>query len=60
MTGRSKDDPGPRQGPLGDVIPNGGPDPRTGGGQPQEKVEDRPNVGTTTPEAYPDRDKAMP
>lgn len=23
------------------------------GGQPQERVEDRPNVGTTKPEDYP-------
>jgi hypothetical protein len=26
----------------------------TPGGLPQQKVEDRPNVGTTTPEQYPD------
>ena len=26
--------------------------------QPQEPVEDRPNVGTVTPEDYPDRDRA--
>lgn len=26
----------------------------TPGGLPQEKVEDRPNVGTVTPEEYPD------
>ena len=26
----------------------------TRGGLPQERVEDRPNVGTTTPEQYPD------
>ncbi len=26
----------------------------TPGGLPQERVEDRPNVGTTTPERYPD------
>lgn len=27
----------------------------TPGGQKQEKVEDRPNVGTTTPDKYPDK-----
>ncbi|MBP6031633.1 MAG: hypothetical protein KA533_09415 [Sphingobium sp.] len=45
---------GKRSGPLGDVIPDAdGPDPRTGGGKPQEDVDDRPVVGTTTPEKYP-------
>lgn len=49
----------PRRGPAGDVIPNDDdPDPRTRGGKPQEKVEDRPNVGTVTPEDYPARDRA--
>jgi hypothetical protein len=33
------------------------PDRRTRGGQRQAKVEDRPNVRTTTPEAYPDKAK---
>ena len=28
------------------------------GGQPQEPVEDRPNVGSVTPEDYPDKDRA--
>jgi hypothetical protein len=27
----------------------------TPGGQKQEKVEDRPNVGTTSPDKYPDK-----
>lgn len=29
------------------------------GGQPQEPVEDRPNVGTVTPEDYPEEDRAI-
>lgn len=42
------------RGPLGDARPDARDhDPRTGGGQPQEKVEDRPNVSTVTPERYP-------
>ena len=49
----------PRRGPAGDVQPNvQDPDPRTRGGQRQEKVEDRPSVGTVTPEDYPDADRA--
>ena len=49
----------PRQGPLGDVRPNDDhPDPRTKGGQPQEKVEDRPSVSTVTPEDYPEGQRA--
>ncbi|WP_162887998.1 hypothetical protein [Sphingomonas mesophila] len=28
--------------------------PDTPGGQPQERVEDRPDVGTVTPEDYPE------
>lgn len=31
------------------------PNAGTPGGQKQEKVEDRPNVGTTTPDKYPDK-----
>jgi hypothetical protein len=30
----------------------------TPGGLPQEDVEDRPNVGTVTPEDYPPEDRA--
>lgn len=49
----------PRRGPMGDVIPDeGDPDARTRGGKPQEDVEDRPNVGTVTPEDYPAQDRA--
>ena len=49
----------PRRGPAGDVRPNpDDPDPRTRGGQPQEKVEDRPGVGSVKPEDYPERDRA--
>lgn len=45
----------PRRGPAGDVQPNyQDPDPRTRGGKPQEEVEDRPVVGTVTPEDYPE------
>jgi len=44
----------PRQGPLGDVLPQKGPDPRTRGGQRQEDVNDRPAVGTVKPEDYPE------
>lgn len=44
---------GPVTGPAGDVIPERGPDPRTPGGLPQQKVEDRPNVGTVKPDDYP-------
>jgi len=58
-----KDDPAaprkgelPKRGPLGDVLPGKGRvDPRTRGGQPPEKVEDRPNVSTVTPDDYPEQ-----
>lgn len=54
----AQDEEMPRRGPMGDVIPNDDdPDPRTRGGKPQEDVEDRPNVGTVTPEDYPARDR---
>jgi hypothetical protein len=44
----------PGRGPLGDAIPrNDDSDPRTPGGQDQERVEDRKNVGTVKPEDYP-------
>lgn len=51
------------RGPGGDTLPGREKaDPRTGGAQPQQRVEDRPNVGTVTPEDYPekDRDAARP
>lgn len=42
------------RGPLGDARPDSANhNTRTGGSQPQEKVEDRPNVGTVKPEDYP-------
>jgi len=48
-----------REGPLGDAIPSrDAPDMQTPGGQKPEKVEDRPNVGTVTPEDYPYEDRA--
>lgn len=44
------------RGPLGDARPDAAEgDSRTGGGQPQEKVEDRPVVGTVKPEDYPEQ-----
>ncbi|MBB6124189.1 hypothetical protein [Sphingobium subterraneum] len=50
--------PMPRREPAGDVQPDENDiDPRTAGGQPQEKVEDRPNVSTVTPEDYPEADR---
>jgi hypothetical protein len=57
-SGKDVDDT-PRKGPLGDVQPNeDDPDPRTRGGQRQEKVEDRPVVGQVTPEDYPEDQRA--
>jgi len=47
------------RGPLGDAIPKkSDPDPRTVGGRPQEKVEDRPGVSQVNPDDYPDAFKA--
>jgi hypothetical protein len=44
------------RGPLGDARPDAAEsNDRTGGGQPQEKVEDRPVVGTVKPEDYPEQ-----
>jgi hypothetical protein len=49
----------PRRGAAGDVRPNpNDPDPRTRGGQPQEDVDDRPNVGSVKPEDYPEDQRA--
>lgn len=49
----------PRRRPLGDVLPEDGDiDPRTRGGQPPEKVEDRGTTGTVKPEDYPADDRA--
>jgi hypothetical protein len=52
----------PPRGPLGDTrpdksYPKGGDDPRTGGGQPHEPVEDRPAVDQVKPEDYPLKDR---
>lgn len=42
------------RGPLGDARPGAGKGGSpTKGGQPPEKVEDRPSVGTVKPEDYP-------
>ena len=47
------------RGPLGDVRrDHNAPDPRTGGGQPQEEVEDRPAVSQVKPEDYPNGQRA--
>ncbi len=48
-------------GPRDDAIENN-PDHDTPGGLPQEPVENRPDVGTTTPEGYPaaDREQSRP
>jgi len=44
------------RGPAGDARPDVvSPDPRTGGGQKPERVEDRPNVSTVEPEDYPEQ-----
>jgi hypothetical protein len=53
--GKKNPDETPR-GPLGDVRPDAADgDDRTSGGQPQEKVEDRPVVDTVKPEDYPEQ-----
>lgn len=44
----------PKRGPLGDVIPESPEHKKIKGWQPQEPVENRPNIGTTEPERYPD------
>ena len=49
---------GPRKGPLGDTMPNPDDPVATPGGQKQEKVEDRPVVGTVKPEDYPPAQRA--
>lgn len=46
------------RGPLGDTMPGREKeDPRTGGGQGQEPVEERPMVGSVKPEDYPEADR---
>lgn len=51
---KSKDDRGTPRGPLGDARPDSGEDASpTPGGQPPEKVSDRPVVGTVKPGDYP-------
>ena len=51
-------EPQEQKGPLGDVLPGrSSVDPRVRPGKSPEKVEDRPNVGTTTPEAYPENER---
>lgn len=48
--------PEKERGPLGDARPDATKDdPTTRGGQPPEKPEDRPNVGSVKPEDYPDQ-----
>jgi hypothetical protein len=46
--------PKEERGPLGDARPDSTEeDTTTPGGQPVEKPEDRPNVGSVKPEDYP-------
>ena len=46
------------RGPLGDALPGREKeDPRTTGGQDQERVEDNPAVGQVKPEDYPEKDR---
>jgi hypothetical protein len=59
MTGKYVEDSSetPR-GPLGDARPDARPEPpKSHGGQPPEKVEDRPTVGTVKPEDYPAQER---
>lgn len=44
----------PRRGPLGDTIPESEDYGTVEGGEPQERVEKRPNIGTVKPDEYPD------
>lgn len=44
-----------RKGPLSDIRPEHGNDPRTGGGMNQQDVSSRPNVSTVKPSDYPDQ-----
>ncbi|WP_022681711.1 hypothetical protein [Sphingobium bisphenolivorans] len=46
------------RGPLGDAMPGREKeDPRTVGGQGQERPEERPMVGSVKPEDYPEQDR---
>jgi hypothetical protein len=47
----------PVEKPRNDDSNEENPDLDTPGGNDPEPVEDRPNVGTTRPEAYPERDR---
>ncbi|MBW8296381.1 hypothetical protein [Sphingopyxis sp.] len=49
-------DSNPRD-PLDDARPDSQPRAPAPGSLPQQKVEDRENVGTATPEDYPERDR---
>lgn len=52
------DDARTPRGPLGDALPGREKeDPRAVGGQKPEDVDDRPMVGTVTPEDYPEQDR---
>lgn len=52
----SADQPQEKRGPLGDGRPDATEnDTKTPGGQPAEKSEDRPNVGSVKPEDYPEQ-----
>ena len=54
-----RDDTGTRREPLGDARPDAvDPHLQKEGPQKPEKVEDRPFVGTVTPEDYPEDQRA--
>ena len=56
MTDQTADPADEKRGPLGDARPDATKDdPRTGGGQPAEQPEDRPNVSSVKPEDYPEK-----
>ncbi len=65
MTSPDKDDRGPDpahpsetpRGALGDARPDEHHDPRAGGGQKPEKIEDRPMVGEVNPDEYPAKER---
>lgn len=48
-----------KRGPLGDARPDAEPSRNVTPSLPQEKPEDRENVGTVTPEDYPLADRKI-
>lgn len=56
MSETPRNSPEEKRGPLGDARPDATKDDSTtGGGQPAEDPEDRPQVGSVKPGDYPDR-----